>query len=120
LTRTPASSIVSSIEANVEASGINHPSVVGIFPHGAAACGAEDMAGNVWEWCSTWYVPYPLGVGADIKPESFYNLTRDRIFVLRGGSWNLTASYARCAYRNDYYPGRDFDDWGFRLARLFS
>jgi len=102
LTETPASSIVSSIEANVWASGINHPSVVGIFPHGAAACGAEDMAGNVWEWCSTRYVQYPLG--ADIKPESFYNLTRDRAFVLRGGSWNLSATNARCAYRGNFCP----------------
>lgn len=118
LTETPASSIVSSIEANVGASGINHRSVVGIFPHGAAACGAEDMAGNVWEWCSTRYVPYPLG--ADIKPESFYNLTRGRTFVLRGGSWALSASYARCAYRGNISPDGDYDNWGFRLARLFS
>jgi formylglycine-generating enzyme required for sulfatase activity len=118
LTATPASSIVSSIEANVGASGINHPSVVGIFPHGAAACGAEDMAGNVWEWCSTRYVPYPLG--ADIKPKSFYNLTRDRTFVLRGGSWDGTATHARCAFRGSRSPGDGGDNWGFRLARLFS
>jgi formylglycine-generating enzyme required for sulfatase activity len=116
LTETPASSIVSSIEANVGASGINHPSVVGIFPHGAAACGAEDMAGNVWEWCSTRYVPYPLG--ADIKPGSFYNLTQDRTFVLRGGSWDYAAASARCAYR--FYSNPVGGSWGFRLARLFS
>ena len=117
LTETPASSIVSSIEANVEASGIDHPSVVGIFPHGAAACGAEDMAGNVWEWCSTRYVPYPLG--ADIKPGSFYNLTRDGI-VLRGGSWDNSAAVARCASRGSGTPGLDVGNLGFRLARLFS
>lgn len=118
LTETPASSIVSSIEANVGASGIDHPSVVGIFPHGAAACGAEDMAGNVWEWCSTSYVPYPLG--ADIKPKSFYNLTRNGILVLRGGSWGDAATSARCAYRFRNLPDSGNDDCGFRLARLFS
>ncbi len=118
LTETPASSIVSSIEANVGISGIEQPSVVGIFPHGAAACGAEDMAGNVWEWCSTWYVPYPLG--ADIKPESFYNLTRVRTFVLRGGSWYFAATVARCACRCNLSPDPGYDYWGFRLARLFS
>jgi formylglycine-generating enzyme required for sulfatase activity len=118
LTETPASSVVSSIEANVGASGINHPSVVGIFPHGAAACGAEDMAGNVWEWCSTRYVPYPLR--ADIKPESFYNLTRDRTFVLRGGSWLFAAAFAHCAYRGSNSPDFGIGDWGIRLARLFS
>ncbi len=118
LTETPASSIVSSVEANVGISGIGQRSVVGIFPHGAAACGAEDMAGNVWEWCSTWYVSYPLG--ADIKPESFYNRTEGRTFVLRGGSWLNSASDARCAYRNFNNPDIVNDNWGFRLARLFS
>jgi formylglycine-generating enzyme required for sulfatase activity len=78
------------------------------------------MAGNVWEWCSTRYVPYPLG--ADIKPESFYNLilTRYRTFVLRGGSWSYAAAHARCAYRDNQYPDHDDVNWGFRLARLFS
>ncbi len=31
--------------------GIGRTSAVGVFPHGAADCGALDMAGNVWEWC---------------------------------------------------------------------
>ena len=31
--------------------GIGRTSAVGVFPHGAADCGALDMAGNLWEWC---------------------------------------------------------------------
>ena len=29
------------------------PSPPGVFAEGAAACGALDMSGNVWEWCQT-------------------------------------------------------------------
>jgi len=36
--------------------------------------------------------------------------------VLRGGSWNNTATNARCAYRNNNNPDNDNDNWGFRLA----
>jgi len=53
LTEARGDRIRSSIEANIDESAIGGTSVVGIFPHGAAGCGAEEMGGNVWEWCST-------------------------------------------------------------------
>lgn len=39
--------------ANYKQTGIGRPSPVGCFPTGAAACGAQDMAGNVMEWMCT-------------------------------------------------------------------
>ena len=37
--------------------------------------------------------------------------------VLRGGSWNIFAWYARVSSRLTRGPSRRFDDRGFRLAR---
>jgi formylglycine-generating enzyme required for sulfatase activity len=91
---------------------------VGIFPHGSADCGAEELAGNVWEWCSTTFIAYPFK--DDIIAETLYtrNKRASRTYVLRGGAWHGSRAYARCAFR----VGGSFarDDYGFRLARLFS
>ncbi|MCG8348939.1 MAG: SUMF1/EgtB/PvdO family nonheme iron enzyme [Chloroflexales bacterium] len=120
LTKTTGGSINAGIPANIAASEINATSVVGIFPHGAAACGAEEMAGNVWEWCNTPFVVYPFK-GA-VSAESPYNQNKRAIktYVLRGGSWYYDRDYARCAYRNDLNPDIDAGAYGFRLAHLFS
>ncbi|WP_448336650.1 formylglycine-generating enzyme family protein [Chloroflexus aurantiacus] len=94
---------------------------MGIFPHGAAPCGAEELAGNVWEWCSTPYLNYPFE--GEVGAESLYtgNKCADRAYVLRGGSWIIARDLARCASRFVISPDSVVDGlWGVRLARLFS
>lgn len=112
--------------ANTRESGIGTTSVVGIFPQGAADCGAEELAGNVWEWCSTPYQKYSLP--EDLQPETIYTTldhqgrtsVRNRTYVLRGGSWLNDRSDARCAYRNFNDPTDGSVNYSFRLAHLFS
>ena len=79
--------------------GYDETSPVGTFPGGASPYGAMDMSGNVWEWTSSLY-------------ESSKNWR-----VLRGGSWNDFADFARCESRNGDDPASRFYDYGFRCAR---
>ena len=119
LTNTTGGSMIGNIPANISESGLRGTSAVGIFPHGAAACGAQDMGGNVWEWCASSPEAYPLAAEEMLK--TIYTTGVDNSpYVLRGGSWADGKSYARCAYRLDLNPALDAGNFGFRLARLFS
>ena len=69
---------------NMSDTGIGSTSAVGIFPRGNAFCGAADMAGNVWEWCSTRWLDDYQNYERRVKdnPEG-----KDRR-VLRGGGFS--------------------------------
>ncbi len=73
--------------------------------------GIYDLAGNVWEWVSSLYKPYPY-VSTDGRED--LNVSGNR--VLRGGSWYYH-SIVRSAYRIDYPPDLNLSDIGFRCAR---
>lgn len=96
---------------NTDELGIG-PSPVGSFsPVGDSPCGAADMAGNVWEWCSSQHRHYPYR--ADDGRE---NLTDYASRVQRGGSFVDDPVYARCASRYDDYPSDRFRDYGLRVG----
>ena len=75
------------------------PRSVGASPGGASPYGLLDMAGNVWEWVSSAYAPYPYdaGDGREQSPAA------ER--MLRGGSYASPAVHLRCAARSRSYPG---------------
>jgi formylglycine-generating enzyme required for sulfatase activity len=83
---------------------------VGCYPAGRAACGADDMAGNVEEWVADDYAPYPGGdlITDDLGAPGGYR-------VARGGSFTRFADLARTRRRHGYYH-RALYAVGFRLA----
>jgi formylglycine-generating enzyme required for sulfatase activity len=70
------------------------------------------MAGNVWEWTSSLFKPYPYVPTDDREAEK----SKERR-VMRGGSRFVNGRLARAAYRLDALPGEVMDFPGFRLAR---
>jgi formylglycine-generating enzyme required for sulfatase activity len=116
LTRTTQSSKLIAMPANTQESRIGSPSVVGIFPQGAADCGAEDLVGNVWEWCASGYHPYPL----PDDDEMLFVPGKHGTYVLRGSSWRDDQSDVRAGYRLFSLPTNFLDNVGFRLVRSFA
>ena len=81
---------------------------VGSFP--ANRFGLQDMHGNVLEWVQDgWHSNYQ---GAPVNGSAWNPASGLR--VLRGGSWNVTSSLVRSAYRNNF--GLGGSSVGFRIV----
>lgn len=81
------------------------------YPAGASPYGALDMAGNVWEWTSSLFKPYPYRA-EDGREDQKVREAR----VLRGGAFYDDARNVRCACRYRNLPdGRNWD-LGFRVV----
>jgi formylglycine-generating enzyme required for sulfatase activity len=98
--------------ANTFEGGMKTTTPVDSYSNGASPCGAQDMAGNVWEWINSLYKPYPYS--QDDGRESQDSTERR---VLRGGSWSGIARNARAAYRLYDRPVDTNNGIGFRVVR---
>jgi iron(II)-dependent oxidoreductase len=96
--------------------GALRPAPAGSYPEGASALGVRQLIGDVWEWTSSDFRPYP---GFRAFPYREYS----EVFfgtdykVLRGGSWAADAVACRGTFRNWDYPIRRQIFAGFRTAR---
>ena len=98
--------------ANTLEGRVSKPSPVGVYvaAGGVSECGAADQCGNVWEWTSTLYQPYPYANDAR------ENVEADGERVVRGGSFDSGRADARCAFRDGGSPGSMNDGIGFRMV----
>ncbi|REE98886.1 ergothioneine biosynthesis protein EgtB [Thermomonospora umbrina] len=92
------------------------PAPVGSFPGGASAYGVHQMLGDVWEWTSSDFTPYPGFTSFPYKEYSEVFFGPD-YKVLRGGSWATHPLAVRGTFRNWDYPIRRQIFTGFRCAR---
>ena len=100
--------------ANLGGLGLR-PAPLGAYPAGASAYGAEQMIGDVWEWTSSDFTPWPGFV------PMIYRAYSEPFFggdykVLRGGSWAVAPSSIRPSFRNWDHPIRRQIFTGLRLA----
>jgi gamma-glutamyl hercynylcysteine S-oxide synthase len=100
--------------ANLGGLGLR-PAPLGAYPAGASAYGAEQMIGDVWEWTSSDFAPWPGFTPMIYRAYSEPFFGRD-YKVLRGGSWAVAPSTIRPSFRNWDYPIRRQIFTGVRLA----
>jgi ergothioneine biosynthesis protein EgtB len=100
--------------ANLFENGLWAPAPVGSFPQGANESGCHQLIGDVWEWTTSDYVPYP-----GFKSE--FDEYNDKWFVsqkvLRGGSYATPQLHIRATYRNFFHAHERWMVSGFRCAK---
>ena len=105
---------VDSAKANLLENGLWSVAAIGSFPAGQSGYGCHQMIGDVWEWTTSDYVPYP-----GFKSE--FDEYNDKWFVnqkvLRGGSFATPQAHIRSTYRNFFHAHERWMLSGFRCAK---
>ena len=82
----------------------------------AAPTGIAQMLGNIWEWTSSLFAPYP-----DFSADPYTDYSAPWFathYVLRGGSWATRSRLVHNRFRNFYQPERHDPFVGFRTCAL--
>jgi len=105
---------VDTTKGNLFENGLWAPAPIGAFPAGQNDSGCHQMIGDVWEWTTSDYVPYP-----GFKSE--FDEYNDKWFVnqkvLRGGSYATPQLHIRSTYRNFFHAHERWMTSGFRCAK---
>ena len=92
------------------------PAPAGSYAGGASPVGCVQMAGDVWEWTSSSFGPYP-GFLAFPYPEYSEAFFGEEYRVLRGGSWATNGLVARTSFRRWELAETRHGFTGLRCAR---
>ena len=91
------------------------PAPVGAYEAGASAYGVEQTIGDVWEWTSSSFEPWP-GFAPMLYADYSAPFFGGDFRVLRGGSWAVGGASIRPSFRNWDLPVRRQIFSGVRLA----
>jgi len=91
------------------------PAPVGAYAAGASAYGVEQTIGDVWEWTSSRFEPWP-GFAPMLYADYSEPFFGGDFRVLRGGSWAVGGASIRPSFRNWDLPIRRQIFAGLRLA----
>jgi ergothioneine biosynthesis protein EgtB len=101
-------------QANLFENGLWSTSPIGSYPDGVNEHGCQHLIGDVWEWTTSDYVPFP-----GFKSE--FDEYNDKWFVnqkvLRGGSFATPQVHIRSTYRNFFHTHERWMTSGFRCAK---
>ncbi|MFQ5559590.1 MAG: formylglycine-generating enzyme family protein [Nitrospinota bacterium] len=111
----PWGNVFDMAKSNNPQKGSKGPEPVDSYEIGKSPFGLYNMSGNVWEWTSSWYLPYP----GNSQPNDKYGKVNK---VLRGGSWFDCTTYgcgisAPTYNRSSFLPSMKNHTFGFRCVK---